>query len=77
MQGTRRAWPRFPVLFEDDHVLAINKPAGVAVHGSSGRVLQGHRTAARAPSAKFLELVHRLDKGNFGHLADRPRSEAR
>lgn len=59
----------FPVLFEDDHVLAINKPAGVAVHGGSGvsfGVIEQLRRAR--PQAKFLELVHRLDKETSGIL---------
>lgn len=59
----------FPVLFEDDHLLAINKPAGVAVHGGSGvshGVIEQLRRAR--PQAKFLELVHRLDKETSGIL---------
>lgn len=59
----------FPVLFEDEHVLAINKPAGVAVHGGSGvsfGVIEQLRRAR--PNAKFLELVHRLDKETSGIL---------
>ena len=60
----------FPVLFEDEHLLAINKPSGVAVHGGSGvsyGVIEQLRRAR--PQAKFLELVHRLDK-NVRHPAD-------
>lgn len=59
----------FPVLFEDEHVLAINKPAGVAVHGGSGvsfGVIEQLRRAR--PQARFLELVHRLDKETSGIL---------
>ena len=59
----------FPILFEDDHVLAINKPAGVAVHGGSGvsfGVIEQLRRAR--PQSKFLELVHRLDKETSGIL---------
>ncbi len=59
----------FPVLFEDDHLLAIAKPAGIAVHGGSGvsfGVIEQLRSAR--PSAKFLELVHRLDKETSGIL---------
>jgi 23S rRNA pseudouridine955/2504/2580 synthase len=59
----------FPVLFEDEHVLAIAKPAGVAVHGGSGvsfGVIEQLRRAR--PQAKFLELVHRLDKETSGIL---------
>jgi 23S rRNA pseudouridine955/2504/2580 synthase len=59
----------FPVLFEDEHLLAINKPAGVAVHGGSGvsfGVIEQLRQAR--PQAKFLELVHRLDRETSGVL---------
>ncbi|HET8869559.1 MAG TPA: RluA family pseudouridine synthase [Aquabacterium sp.] len=59
----------FPILFEDDHLLAINKPAGVAVHGGSG-VSHGviEQLRQSRPHAKFLELVHRLDKETSGIL---------
>ncbi len=59
----------FPVLLEDDHLLAIAKPAGVAVHGGSGvssGVIEQLRQAR--PQARFLELVHRLDKETSGVL---------
>ena len=59
----------FPVLFEDEHLLVIDKPAGVAVHGGSGvsfGVIEQLRRAR--PDAKFLELVHRLDKETSGLL---------
>ena len=59
----------FPVVFEDDSLLAIDKPAGVAVHGGSGvssGVIEQLRRAR--PGAKFLELVHRLDKETSGLL---------
>ncbi len=59
----------FPVLYEDDHLLAIDKPAGVAVHGGSGvsfGVIEQLRQAR--PGAKFLELVHRLDRDTSGIL---------
>ncbi len=59
----------FPVLLEDAHLLAINKPAGVAVHGGSGvsfGVIEQLRMAR--PKAPFLELVHRLDRETSGIL---------
>jgi len=59
----------FPVVYEDDHLIAVNKPAGVAVHGGSGvsfGVIEQLRQAR--PTAKFLELVHRLDKETSGLL---------
>ena len=57
------------VLLEDEHVLALNKPPGLAVHGGSGvsfgviEQLRGQR-----PQARFLELVHRLDRDTSGVL---------
>jgi 23S rRNA pseudouridine955/2504/2580 synthase len=59
----------FPVLFEDECLLAIDKPAGVAVHGGSGvssGVIEQLRRAR--PEAGFLELVHRLDRETSGVL---------
>jgi 23S rRNA pseudouridine955/2504/2580 synthase len=59
----------FPVVFEDEHLLVIDKPAGVAVHGGSGvsfGVIEQLRMAR--PAARFLELVHRLDKETSGLL---------
>jgi 23S rRNA pseudouridine955/2504/2580 synthase len=59
----------FPLLYEDEHLIAIDKPAGVAVHGGSGvsfGVIEQLRRAR--PQAKFLELVHRLDKETSGIL---------
>jgi 23S rRNA pseudouridine955/2504/2580 synthase len=59
----------FPIVYEDDAILAINKPSGVAVHGGSGvsfGVIEQLRSAR--PQAKFLELVHRLDRETSGVL---------
>lgn len=59
----------FPVLFEDEYLMALDKPAGVAVHGGSGisfGVIEQLRQAR--PQAKFLELVHRLDRETSGIL---------
>lgn len=57
------------VLFEDDGLLIINKPSGLAVHGGSG-VSLGAIEALRAehPELRFLELVHRLDRETSGCL---------
>ena len=59
----------FPVIFEDDWLLVIDKPAGVAVHGGSG-VSSGviEQVRAARPQARFLELVHRLDRETSGVL---------
>jgi 23S rRNA pseudouridine955/2504/2580 synthase len=59
----------FPVLLEDEALLALDKPAGVAVHGGSGvsfGVIEQLRQAR--PQAKLLELVHRLDRDTSGIL---------
>ena len=59
----------FAIVFEDDALMVIDKPAGVAVHGGSGvdfGVIEQLRAAA--PQAKLLELVHRLDRETSGLL---------
>ena len=59
----------FPILLEDDWLIALDKPAGVAVHGGSGvsfGVIEQLRRAR--PQARFLELVHRLDRETSGIL---------
>jgi 23S rRNA pseudouridine955/2504/2580 synthase len=57
------------VLYEDERLLVLNKPAGMAVHGGSGLSF-GVIEALRAlrPAAPFLELVHRLDRDTSGCL---------
>ena len=71
--GRTSALKNFPVLLEDEHLLAIDKPAGVAVHGGSGisfGVIEQLRMARQSSGAKakFLELVHRLDRETSGIL---------
>lgn len=59
----------FPVVFEDDAIVVINKPAGVAVHGGSGvsfGVIEQMRAAR--PHERMLELAHRLDRDTSGLL---------
>tara|TARA_R100000687_G_scaffold76551_1_gene68582 strand:- start:1060 stop:2010 length:951 start_codon:yes stop_codon:yes gene_type:complete len=55
------------ILFEDERLLIINKPSGLAVHGGSG-VSVGLIEALRRirPEERFLELVHRLDRDTSG-----------
>ena len=57
------------IIFEDDALLVIDKPAGFAVHGGSG-VSRGviEQLRMERPKAKFLELVHRLDRETSGVL---------
>jgi 23S rRNA pseudouridine955/2504/2580 synthase len=57
------------IVHEDDSVLALDKPAGIAVHGGSGvsfGVIEGLR--ALRPEARALELAHRLDRDTSGVL---------
>ena len=58
-----------PILYEDDALLAVDKPAGLAVHGGSG-VAFGliEQLRATRPEARLLELVHRLDRETSGVL---------
>jgi len=64
------AWVRKAIaapLFEDDSLIVINKPSGLAVHGGSG-VKFGLIEAMRqlAPDRPFLELAHRIDRETSG-----------
>ena len=57
------------VIYEDESLLVLNKPAGMASHGGSGinfGVIEILRAAR--PELSYLELVHRLDKGTSGCL---------
>ncbi len=57
------------IIYEDDVIIVLNKPSGLAVHGGSGLsfgVIEGLR--ALRPESKFLELVHRLDRDTSGLL---------
>ncbi|MCB1890185.1 MAG: RluA family pseudouridine synthase [Rhodocyclaceae bacterium] len=59
----------FQVAWEDDALLIIDKPAGLAVHGGSGvsfGVIEQLRR--QRPEARFLELAHRLDRETSGLL---------
>ena len=58
-----------PVVYEDDALLVVNKPAGTAVHGGSGisfGIIEQMRTAR--PQLRSLELAHRLDRETSGLL---------
>ncbi len=59
----------FAIVLEDDAMIVIDKPSGVAVHGGSGvsfGVIEQLRRAR--PEARFLELAHRLDRETSGLL---------
>jgi 23S rRNA pseudouridine955/2504/2580 synthase len=69
LERSQRAGAVPPILFEDDALIALNKPAGLAVHGGSGisfGVIE--RLRQSRPDAAFLELVHRLDRDTSGVL---------
>jgi 23S rRNA pseudouridine955/2504/2580 synthase len=69
-QGDGRwGWLEERVLYEDEALLAIDKPAGLAVHGGSGISLGLIEALRRLrPHSRFLELVHRLDRETSGCL---------
>ncbi len=55
------------ILHEDDALIALDKPPGLAVHGGSGIAFGLIERLRRArPDAPFLELVHRLDRDTSG-----------
>lgn len=68
-KGSASLAQRVRVAYEDDDLLVVDKPAGLAVHGGSG-VAHGLIESLRAarPHARFLELVHRLDRDTSGLL---------
>ncbi len=62
-------WLEDIVLYEDEYLLAVNKPSGLAVHGGSGVTLGLIEALRRLrPQARFLELAHRLDRETSGCL---------
>lgn len=64
------AWIRSLVIFEDDRIVALNKPAGVAVQGGTGtrRHIDGLSRALVGPEDEKPRLVHRLDRDTTGVL---------
>lgn len=62
-------WLLDTIQFEDEHLMVINKPSGMAVHGGSGLsfgIIEALRKLR--PELRFLELVHRLDRETSGVL---------
>jgi 23S rRNA pseudouridine955/2504/2580 synthase len=57
------------VIFQDRHLLVIDKPAGVAVHGGSGMSFGVIEALRASRPREALELVHRLDRDTSGCLA--------
>lgn len=75
--ASRARWIRQCVLYEDDALLVLDKPAGLAVH-AGGSVSLGAVELLRAarPREGFLQLAHRLDRATSGCLllARKPRA---
>ena len=63
-----RSAPKITVLYEDDAILAIDKPAGLAVHGGSGISFGLIEQLRASREDRFLELAHRLDRDTSGVL---------
>ncbi len=62
-------WLLDAILYEDDFILLLNKPSGLAVHGGSGLnfgIIEAMRQLR--PELRTLELVHRLDRDTSGVL---------
>lgn len=59
---------KFPVLYEDNYYLIIDKPNGIACHGGSGVSYGVIEQLRQTGDHKFLELAHRLDKETSGIL---------
>lgn len=77
LDGSRYAFLSKAILFEDDAVLVLNKPSGMAVHAGSG-IKVGVIEALRAlrTDVKYLELAHRLDRETSGCLVLAKKSSA-
>lgn len=56
------------IVFEDEHIIVLNKPAGIAVHGGSGQSYGVIEALRIATHKKYLELIHRIDKETSGLL---------
>jgi len=67
LDGARYEFLNKAILFEDDWVIVLNKPSGMAVHAGSG-IKVGVIEALRAlrTDLKYIELVHRLDRETSG-----------
>ena len=56
------------VIYEDDGLMVLNKPHGMAVHGGSGESFGVIEAVRVATNKKYLELIHRIDKDTSGLL---------
>ena len=68
-EGAKAAWIIDRIIHEDDALLVLDKPSGLAVHGGSGISLGAIELLRVArPDCHYLELVHRLDRDTSGCL---------
>lgn len=56
------------IVYEDDGLIVLDKPSGIAVHGGSGEAFGVIEAMREATGKKYLELVHRIDKDTSGLL---------
>lgn len=56
------------IIYEDEGLIVLNKPSGMAVHGGSGEAFGVIEAIREATGKKYLELVHRIDKDTSGLL---------
>ncbi len=56
------------IVYEDDGLIVLNKPSGMAVHGGSGESFGVIEAMREATGKKYLELIHRIDKDTSGLL---------
>ena len=56
------------VVYEDDGLIVLNKPSGIAVHGGSGLDFGVIEAMREVTDKKYLELIHRIDKDTSGLL---------
>ena len=67
--AVRSRWLLQHIIYEDDRVLVLDKPSGLAVHGGSGISLGAiELLRAALPDSHYMELVHRLDRDTSGCL---------
>ena len=77
IDGARYEFLNKAILFEDDWLIVLNKPSGMAVHAGSGikiGVIEAFR--ALRTDLKYVELVHRLDRETSGCLVLAKKSSA-
>lgn len=56
------------VVYENEGVMVLDKPTGLAVHGGSGETMGAIEVMRQATNKPYLELIHRIDKGTSGLL---------